>query len=498
MTRVVLVASGIVKRYGGVTALDGVGITLARGEIHAVVGENGAGKSTLVKTICGVVAPDAGTVELDGDPLDVADVRAAAARGIAVVSQELTTFGDLTVLENLFPHDAPRHAGLLDRRAMRRLAAPVLDELGLRVSPATRVGALPLADQQLLEICRALLQRPRVLVLDEPTSALPADATARLQETARRLADRGLAVLYVSHFLEEVVRIADRVSVLRDGRIVLSGADVTEVSVGSLVSAMLGAPQPERRPARVRTATGATAVELRDVTVPGRLRGVSLDVAAGEILGLAGLQGSGHLAVLDAVCGRLRPSAGTVTLPGGVVPRSLRHAVRSGVAYVTGDRKVRGLMLDKRLWENATAVRSLALGRDGVWVYGRRLVARADALVARLRITGDARTPTRALSGGNQQKVVLAKWLDAEPRVVVLDDPTRGVDVGARAEVHGLVTGLAAEGTSVLVASTDLTELVDLCDRVLVLRRGEVVTELGAAELSEQVLSLAMNAAAGS
>jgi ABC-type sugar transport system ATPase subunit len=489
-----LTASGLAKHYGGVAALEGAGITAGRGEVHALVGENGAGKSTLVKIISGAVQPDAGVVELDGDLVRFASTRQAAGHGIAIVSQELMTFGDLTVLENLFPFGGPGRFGLVSRREMERRAAPVLAELGLDVSPHVRVETLSLADRQLLEICRALLQDPRVLILDEPTSALPRAAADRLAETTKRLAGRGLAVLYISHFLEEVMRVAQRVTVLRDGRTVLAGKEIEEVSVDSLVEAMLGGSAPDSRVRAERAVHGAESLALTGVSVQGRLREVSLTASGGEIVGLAGLQGAGHLAVLDAVCGRARLTAGSVRLPGGAPARSPQQAVAAGVAYVSGDRKGRGLMSDQPLWENATAVRRLGLGRDGALPSRRRMVDRTEGLIRRLRIRGGPYDLAGQLSGGNQQKAVLAKWLDAEPSVFVLDDPTRGVDVRARAEMHEIVRDLADDGRIVLIASTDLAELVDLCDRVLVFQRGRITDEIGARSLSEQTLSLAMNA----
>jgi ABC-type sugar transport system ATPase subunit len=489
-----LTAAGLVKHYGGVAALDAAGITVERGEVHALVGENGAGKSTLVKIISGAVRPDEGTVELDGRTVAFANTRRAAEQGIAIVSQELMTFGDLTVLENLYPLGGPRRFGLVSAREMRRRAEPVLADLGLNVDPGARVETLPLADRQLLEISRALLQNPRVLILDEPTSALPRAAADRLAKTTRRLADRGLAVLYISHFLEEVMRIAQRVTILRDGRTVLVGEQISQVSVDSMVSAMLGGSAPAVAARRERAVRGAASVALTGVSVPGRLREVSLTAAGGEIVGLAGLQGAGHLAVLDAVCGRTRPATGSVRLPGGAVPRSARQAVAAGVAYVSGDRKGRGLMLDQPLWENVTAVRRLGLGRDGPLPSRRRMVDRTADLIRRLRIRGGPYDLATQLSGGNQQKAVLAKWLDADPSVFVLDDPTRGVDIGARAEMHEIVRDLANGGKVVLIASTDLTELVDLCDRVLVFQRGRITEEMDGPQLAEQALSRAMNA----
>ncbi|WP_024936120.1 sugar ABC transporter ATP-binding protein [Actinomadura welshii] len=491
-----LVASGLVKHYGGVTALDGVGITLDAGEVHALVGENGAGKSTLVKVISGVVRPEGGTVELDGFPVRFADARRAAAQGVAIVSQELMTYDDLTVLENLFPYGAPRRGGLVSTREMRRVAGPVLAELGLDPPPHAKVGELPLADRQLLEICRALLQDPRVLILDEPTSALPRDAAARLAAVTRRLAARGHAVLYISHFLEEVMRVATRVTVLRDGRVVLAGAPVADVGLDSLVAAMLGQAARRADPADAAAPrrSGGAAVALAGVTVPGRLREVSLTARGGEIVGLAGLQGSGHLAILDAVCGRVRPSSGSVRLPDGRSPRSARHAVTKGVAYISGDRKGRGLMLDKTLWENITSVSWLGQGRGGPMPRRARLVERSRGHLVRLRVRGDVHGRAGDLSGGNQQKVVLAKWLDADPAVLALDDPTRGVDVGARGELHDIVRELAGQGKVVLIASSDLAELVELCDRVVVLQHGRIVAALDGDRLTEPELSLAMNA----
>ncbi len=483
-----LVAADLVKHYGGVFALRGAGITLNPGEVHALVGENGAGKSTLVKLISGVVRPDGGGITLDGAAVEFTGPRDAAGHGIAIVSQEVMTFGDLTVVENLFPH------GGVARRTMARRAAPVLDELGLSVRLDARVETLSLADQQLLEICRALLVEPRVLILDEPTSALPRAAADRLAATTRRLAGRGLAVLYISHYLEEVLRIADRVSVLRDGAMVLEAAPVGEVELATLVTAMLGAAGPARAEARASTVRDGAGVEFTGVSVPGLLSEVTFGAPPGGITGVAGLQGAGHETVIDLVCGCLRPATGTVRLPDGTGPRSLRQAVRAGVAYISGDRKGRGLMLDKPLWENITAVSRLGLGRDGVLPPTRRLVDRTRTAIDRLRVRGRPYDQTGQLSGGNQQKAVFAKWLDAAPSVIALDDPTRGVDIGARAEMHDIIRGLAAEGRVVVISSTDLAELTDLCDRVLVFQHGRIVETIAGERLSEHELSLAMNA----
>ncbi|WP_406334796.1 sugar ABC transporter ATP-binding protein [Streptomyces sp. NBC_00203] len=478
-----LAARGLVKSYGGVRALDGAGISLRGGEVHALVGENGAGKSTLVRILSGTVAPDDGTVLL---------AKEARAGGIAVVSQELSLFPDLTVRENLYPYRPPRRFGLLDRGAMDRAARPVLAELGLDVDPGMLLGELPLADQQLTEIARALLRRPKILVLDEPTSALSAAAVDRLEQVLRTLTGQGIAVLYVTHFLEEVMRFAQRVTVLRDGRVALAGARREDVDVPELVTAMLGGrpPQPVRRARTVME--GPPPVVLSEVSVPGRLADVTFTVRAGEVVGVAGLQGAGHLAALEVVCGRTAISAGRVDVGGRGLPRSLRAAVRAGVAFVPSDRKRYGLMAERMVWENATAVSWLALGRGGVLPSRTELVRRTADLTDRLRLRGGPYDIVARLSGGNQQKVVFAKWLATEPRVVVLDDPTRGVDVGVRAEMHRIVGELAAGGAAVLIASTDLAELTEVCDRVLVFVRGRIVGEVHGERLTEHALAVAV------
>ncbi|MFC7259133.1 sugar ABC transporter ATP-binding protein [Streptomyces lutosisoli] len=478
-----LAARGLVKSYGGVRALDGADISLRGGEVHALVGENGAGKSTLVRILSGTVAPDDGTVLL---------AKEARTGGIAVVSQELSLFPDLTVRENLYPYRPPRRFGLLDRGAMDRAARPVLAELGLDVDPGMLLGELPLADQQLTEIARALLRRPEILVLDEPTSALSAAAVDRLEQVLRTLTGRGIAVLYVTHFLEEVMRFAQRVTVLRDGRVALAGARREDVDVPELVTAMLGSrpPQPVRRARTV--AEGPPPVVLSEVSVPGRLADVTFTVRAGEVVGVAGVQGAGHLAALEVVCGRTAISAGRVDVGGRGLPRSLRAAVRAGVAFVPSDRKRYGLMAERMVWENATAVSWLALGRGGVLPSRTELVCRTADLTDRLRLRGGPYDIVARLSGGNQQKVVFAKWLATEPRIVVLDDPTRGVDVGVRAEMHRIVGELAAGGAAVLIASTDLAELTEVCDRVLVFVRGRIVGEVHGERLTEHALAVAV------
>ncbi|TDU03310.1 ribose transport system ATP-binding protein/rhamnose transport system ATP-binding protein [Streptomyces sp. 846.5] len=493
----VLTATGVTKRYDGVPVLADAAVTLRAGEVHALVGENGAGKSTLVKILSGVVHPDAGRVMLDGREVAFATSRRASEAGIALVSQELAIFGDLSVAENLFPHGLPRRRGLTSKAEAERRARPVLDELGLRVRLDARTGDLDLADRQLLEICRALLTEPRVLILDEPTSALPKEAVDRLAAVLLRTGGRGIAILYISHYLEEVLRFSQRVTVLRDGRVTLSGAEIADVDLTTLVTAMLGdghAATAAPEPAPGTGAPGAPAVVLESVTVPGRLDRISLTAHRREVVGLAGLQGAGHLTVLEVISGQARPASGTVRLAAGKAPRSFRQAIGQGVAFVPSDRKRYGLMLDRPVWENITSVSWLGLNRGSPMLHRRELVDRAARSARSLRVNGGVHRRTGELSGGNQQKVVFAKWLDTDPSIMLLDDPTRGVDVRARAEMHAVIRALADEGRAVLITSTDLSELVDLCDRVLVLQRGRAVDELSGERLTQQALSVSMNA----
>jgi ABC-type sugar transport system ATPase subunit len=509
-----LEAQGISKSYGGVVALNGANLMVRAGSVHALLGENGAGKSTLVKIIAGAIRPDAGVLRLDGKEVSFSTTATAARNGVAVVSQELSLFPTLDVLSNLFPMRELKRGPFVNRSAMAERARPVLSELGLDVGLRQLVGSLSLAERQLVEVAKALVTEPRVLILDEPTSALEAARTEALIGTLKIMRDRQVAVLFVSHILEEVMALCDEVTVLRDGNPVLEGARREDLTVQSIVDAMLGDREGGEgafaasgagdvaahiagavESAGDGAGTSAGALKLDGVTVKDRLGGVSLTAAPREVVGVAGLTGAGHSTVLELVSGQRRPDAGSVTLPGGRrVPRGLRSAIGASVALVTGDRRRFGLMLDKPLWENIGQVRAIAMARDGIIVRRRRMHANAREHVARLRV----RTPSvdaRAgqLSGGNQQKIVFAKWLDAQPSVLVLDDPTRGVDVGAKAEMHTLIRSAADAGAVVLLASTDLDELRQLCDRVLVFYRGRICAELSGDQLREHTLLEAMN-----
>jgi ABC-type sugar transport system ATPase subunit len=501
----VLEARALRKTYGGVVALAGADFTVRAGSVHALLGENGAGKSTLVKIVAGAVVPDSGELRLDGKPVQFANTAEAARNGVAVVSQELNLFGDLDVLANLFTLQEIKHGPFISRAEMARKARPVLAELGLDVSLRTQLDELPLAQRQQVEIAKALLSEPRVLILDEPTSALGTESTEMLLDTLRVLRDRQVGVVFVSHILEDVMALCDEITVLRDGHVEMSAEPREGLTVPAIVDAMLGhreakvaRPDEELQEAvaeSVGEEVGGGRLELHDAAVDGALEPLTLDVKSGEIVGLAGVAGAGHLSVLELVSGLRRPDSGTVVLPDGKpVPGGLRKAVRAGVALVTGDRRRLGLMLDKPIWENIGQIRAVGLAADGVVVRKGALRARAREHAAGLRIRSrSVDQDAGSLSGGNQQKVVFAKWLDAQPSVFLLDDPTRGVDVGAKDEMHALIRSTAAAGAPVLICSTDIDELASLCDRVVVFHQGRVSAELAGEALRTHAVLEAMN-----
>ncbi|MCA9902456.1 MAG: sugar ABC transporter ATP-binding protein [Anaerolineae bacterium] len=482
------------KHYGGVTALAGVDLQVYPGLVHAVVGENGAGKSTLMKILAGAEQPDAGHVEIGGRRLALRNVKQANDHGVAIVFQELSLFPDLDVLSNLFMLREPRRFGVVQRQRMREQAAPALADLGLDVDVDRPVSALKLSEQQLVEIAKALLSESKVLILDEPNSALNAVETERLFEIVKKLRDRGVAILYISHRLEEVFSIADVITIMRNGRIVKT-INACETTIPEVVSLMIGRELSEFYGERQRTDYDGAPLKLENVTVEGMVRDVNLSVRPGEIVGLAGLEGSGVSAVLEAVFGLRRVDSGTITLPNGQpAPHHISEAVRAGIALVPADRRNEGLMLEQDILSNVAQVTAGVLGSFGFLLRRDRIEEHAETQRIALHIaTSSVHNQVSNLSGGNQQKVVIAKWLEADPRVVLLNDPTRGVDVGAKEEIYHIVQQLADEGRIVLFTSTELPEFIYLCDRVIVFYRGRICGEVTRAELDTQRLLEAIN-----
>jgi ABC-type sugar transport system ATPase subunit len=486
---------GLSKRYGGVQALAGMDLEVRRGHIHAIIGENGAGKSTLMKILAGVVRADEGEIELDGRPATIASPKDAAEHGIGIVYQELSLFQTRSTLANLFVLREPTRHGFVSRREMRRLAASVLEQIGLDVDLDRPVAELPIGERQLIEICRVLLTEPRLLVLDEPNSALSERETQRLFGVLRQLAQRGITMLYVSHRLEEVFEIADRITVMRNGHEVVT-KDRAELTIPQVIEGMIGRHQDELFPPALESAgAGGGTLAVRDLSVGGALRDVSFVARAGEIIGLAGVEGSGVSLLLDALFGTSKATGGEVVYPDAKgLPHSSTAAARRGISLVPADRRKQGLMLEKTVATNIAHVVVGAMRARSPWLSRSELREAANRQIRDLQVkTPSPWTPVNQLSGGNQQKVVVGKWLEIGPKVVLLDDPTRGVDVGAKREIFAIMRRLAAEGRVLLFRSTELSELIGMCDRILVFYRGRVVREVAGEALDGRNLLHAIN-----
>jgi len=485
---------GIVKSYPGVLALRGVDLRVDPGQVMGLVGENGAGKSTLLKVLAGATTADAGVVEVDGTPTSLRSPRDSQQAGIAVIYQELMLAEHLSIAENVFAGREPSRRGRgVDFATMNARTAQLLAELGIDASPRERVGALNVARRQMVEIAKALSMDARLIVMDEPTSSLTEDEVDTLLDLVRRLRERGVGVVYVSHRMREIFAVADAITVMRDGALVgvhqvadVTPNDVVTMMVGRELVDMYGR-RPERRP------DAKPVLDVRGLHAGPRVRDVSFSVAAGEIVGMAGLVGAGRTETALAVFGQTRTTAGTVHVDGEQLRlRNPREAIAAGVAYVPEDRKQQGLFLNLPIRTNISSACLDEVSDRGL-VSHRRDREMATTLARDLRVKASSvETAVGTLSGGNQQKVVLARWLARRPRVLILDEPTRGVDVGAKAEIYRLVREIAAEGVAVLVISSELPEVLGLSDRVLVMCEGRLAGELDAAEATEeQVMALA-------
>ncbi|GAA2617229.1 sugar ABC transporter ATP-binding protein [Streptomyces axinellae] len=490
----VLALEGVNKSFGSVRALRGVGLELYAGEAHALAGENGAGKSTLIKILAGVHAPDTGTVLLDGAPAAFDGPADARDAGIAVIYQEPTLFGDLSIAENIFMGRQPRRAlGRIDHAAVRRATAALMDRLGVDLDPDRAARGLSIADQQIVEIAKALSFEARVLIMDEPTAALTGTETARLFSVVEALRAEGAAVLFISHRLGEIFELCQRVTTLRDGRLVAS-EPLDSLTEDDLVRRMVGRDLGELYP-KQEARTGEIALSVHRLTREGVFRDVSFEVRRGEIVALAGLVGAGRSEVAQAVFGVERPDAGEVHVGGTALrPGSPTAAMRAGLALVPEDRRQRGLVMEASIERNIGLTGLGDLGSAGL-VRRARERARASDWALKLRLKYDRLSDSAGvLSGGNQQKVVLAKWLATDPAVLIVDEPTRGIDVGTKAEVHRLLSSLAADGLAVLMISSDLPEVLGMADRVLVMHEGRLVTEIPRESADEETV---MSAAAG-
>lgn len=490
---------GISKRYGGVRALHRADLSVSAGSIHALLGENGAGKSTLIKILAGVVTPDEGEIRLDGQPVSFSSPVDATRAGIVCVFQELSLIPELSVADNIVISDPPKRFGLIDRKAQRRIAEEALRRAGAPdIHPLALVKDLPLSRRQMVEIAKALARKPRILILDEATSALSASDVAKVFEVLKRLRAEGLALLYISHRMNEIAELADHCTVFRNGQNVASYAAGTKTD-NEVVELMIGREYSHAFPPKGASAPASEVplLEARNLSWADRLHDISLRLHAGEVVGLGGLDGQGQRELLLAFFGVLRGLSGEIRVGGNAVridsPAAAR-AERIGMALIPEDRKTEGLMLPMTVRENLSFAALDKLTRGGV-VDRAKEERMIDDMIRLLAIkTGGLDIPVGALSGGNQQKVVIAKWLMRQPRIILLNDPTRGIDVGTKQEIYQLLRKLAGAGAGILFYSTDYDELIGCCDRVLVLYDGAVRSELVGAEITEHALiSSALN-----
>ncbi|HEX6924840.1 MAG TPA: sugar ABC transporter ATP-binding protein [Longimicrobiaceae bacterium] len=489
-----LEARAVSKAYAGVRALKQASFELRRGEVHALIGENGAGKSTLVKIITGAVRADEGEIFLEGEPLEENSPRLAKARGIAAIYQQPALFPELTVAENIaLGQENHGRWGRVDWRERRRRARELLDRVGARIDPDADAGDLTMPQQQLVEIARALGARARVLILDEPTASLSEEDTRNLFDVIRQLRAEGVGMIYISHRLEELPVIADRVTVLRDGE-TIGTREMRDVTREELIRLMVGRELSTIFP-KEEVEIGETVLELRGVgSVEAGVQDVSLTVRAGEIVGLAGLVGAGRTELARTIFGLTPAEEGEILLHGRpVTVDSPGTAIDLGIAYVPEDRRRHGVVLEMAVSSNVTLAALDELSGPAGLDFARERELAAE-YSGRLGVkTPSIYTPVSALSGGNQQKVALSRWLVRRPSVLILDEPTQGIDVGAKSEIHGLMTELARQGVAILMISSELPEILGMSDRVYVMHGGTIVGELSRAEATqERLLELAL------
>jgi len=483
------------KAFPGVQAVADVSVSFARGEIHALVGENGSGKSTLVKMLAGVHRPDAGEILFQGHPLDITDPTAARLHGVAMIYQEFSLVSTLTVAENVFLGRLPRNAtGLVDWRTIREQAVQVLDRLGIAVDPDAIVRSLSVAEQQLVEIAKAISSESNLLIMDEPTTALALAETRRLHELIRRLAERGRSILYISHRLNEIVGLADRVTVMKDGRLV-GTRPAAEVSLTAIVRMMIGTDVKDHYP-KEQHARPEPLLEVNDLRTASGVNGVSLTVHKGEVVGLGGMIGAGRTEIGRALFGADPATGGSMKLAGTPVKfKSPRDAVAAGVALIPENRKSEGLFF------NFSGVPNVTVSRLAALLQGPLLSLHREQRLGReqfreLRIDPAAEWKSvRFLSGGNQQKIVIARWLFSRARLLILDEPTQGIDIGAKLEVYRLINALTARGLGVILISSDYPELLAMSDRVAIVREGRILDIAPRGTLTEYTLIRAASGA---
>jgi inositol transport system ATP-binding protein len=476
---VVLRMEAISKSFSSVTVLNNVKLEVARGEVHALMGENGAGKSTLMKILSGIVQKDAGGIHLNGKPVNIRTPKEALDLGISMIHQELNPVRAMTVSENIFLGKEPCHrfTPIVDRKKQRAQTLVLFREMDIPIDPDRKMADLSVAEMQLVEIVKSISYNSGIIIMDEPTSAISGREVAKLFEIIRSLKAKGIATIYISHKMDEIFRISDTITVLRDGQYIAT-RPARDLNHDALVKLMVGREISQLFP-KGNAAKGAVSLEVEGLTKRGLFEDISFQARRGEIFGIAGLMGAGRTDVIETIFGLRRADAGSVRIDGRAVNiRSAADAIRHRMALITEDRQLKGLNLKASVKDNITLVDLKNFSRFGQVLQSKKENRAVDASIEKLRIKTRGRNQVvRTLSGGNQQKVVLAKWLLNDPEIIILDEPTRGVDIGAKAEIYRIITQLAEAGKTIVMISSELEEIMGLCDRVIVLSHGKITAE---------------------
>lgn len=483
---------GIDKLFGSNQVLKQAGFTLESGEVHALMGENGAGKSTLMKILTGVYTKDAGTVLVDGKEVNYKNPQEAEKAGIVFIYQELNVMFDLTVEENLFMgKEIHGKFGICDKKAMQKKAQEALNILGVNISPKTVMAELSVGQQQMVEICKALMADAKVIIMDEPTAALTQSETVALFKVIESLRKKGVSMVYISHRMEEIFELCDRITVLRDGSYI-GVKNIPETNMNEIVKMMIGREIGERYPSR-NVKIGKEVLKVKELTRKGTFHDVNFSVRAGEVLGVSGLMGAGRTEIMQAIFGNFSYESGTIEIDGKEVKISNpRQAMEHGIGFITEDRKTEGLMLDKSIRENISLCNLRRISKSSVISREAEKNMVAEAIKdLHIKCFGSYHECNN-LSGGNQQKVVLAKWILTNPKILILDEPTRGVDIGAKKEIYSIINKLAAQGVAIIMVSSELPEVLGMSDNIMVVREGEVRGIISYEEANqERVMTLA-------
>lgn len=482
----ILTLHNICKQYPGVIALDDLSLSIAEGEVHAIVGENGAGKSTMIKTISGAIQPTSGWIEIDGKRYDTMTPHLSRQHGVAVIYQEFTLVPVLSAAENIFMGEFPLKAGVLDRKTMTEKAHQLFDRLNVSIDPSTLVSDLTTGYQQIVEIAKALSKDARILIMDEPSAPLTTSEVDAMFAIVRKLKEEGVTILYISHRMEEIFMLSDRVSVLRDGHYIAT-LNTAETNKRELIRLMVGRELSETYPNRSKP-PGETTLSIQGLSGNG-VENISFDVRRGEILGLAGLIGAGRTELAQLLFGSAKIESGEIILNGkSLRPQSPSEAIREGIALIPEDRKREGLLLEMSIRYN-TSLPSLKRDAKAIIVNTAKETQISEEYKKSLLIKAPSiEQKTKNLSGGNQQKVVLAKWLAMNPELIIFDEPTRGIDVGAKQEIYGLMNDLADQGKSIIMISSDMEELMGMSDRIVVLHQGRVTGELDKDSFNQELI----------